>query len=73
MCYICQARGNVGANYVATQKTIAGALKALGPAHYGRDHQHSWGDRHDWTKAPTKGRRCWTLANLKSIGEKVTP
>ena len=78
MCYICEARGNVGANYKAAQKEINAAIRAIGrPSKGSRAYQGSWGNAHDWTVAPPVGKRLWSNADLKAYGkqyqERVTP
>ena len=61
MCYICEARGNVGKNYKAAQKMINLALRAL---------PGSLRERPDWQNAPPVGKRLWSNADLKEYGEK---
>ena len=76
MCDICEAKGHVGANYKATQKTIAEAKRALGrpkvsySSYMVPTFVSSWGDRHDWTKAP--GKRLWGADSLKAYAKGVT-
>jgi len=69
MCYICEAKGHVGANYKATQKVVAAAKRALGRVP-GQEMQHCWGTSHDWTKMPTK--RLWGADSLKAYAKGVT-
>ncbi len=67
MCYICEARGNVGTNYKATQKTIAGARRALGPTPKKEKALvgHCFGDHIDLTKIPRN--KLWKTADLKNL------
>ena len=65
MCYICEARGNVGPKYAETQKIIASAVRVVGKP----SPKPSWGNSHDWTKAPPANRRLWSNADLKEYGK----
>ena len=58
MCYICEARGNVGANYKAANREITKAIQVVGKPNT------SWGNTHNWTTMPTK--RLWSNADLKA-------
>lgn len=73
MCYICQARGHVGANYAATQKVIAGVKRGLGPTppKERKRVEHCFGDHIDLTKVPRN--KLWSAADLKAFGKGVTP
>ena len=65
MCYICEARGNVGKHYKEYQKSIAAAKSAIGPRRFGIDQaEHSFGDGKDWTKMPPKSKRLWKQTEL---------
>lgn len=74
MCYICEARGNVGKNYKAAQKEIAEAKKALGPfkppSGYLGTFKRSWGSGKNWTNPPS--HRLWSNADLKAYGRDHT-
>ena len=63
MCYICEARGTVGANYKAAQKAINAALTTW---------RRSGGAptlRRDLTNAPSIGKRLWSNKDLKEYGK----
>ena len=64
MCYICEARGHVGANYKAAQKEITAALKVWGSGGGPRR-------RPDWQNAPSKIGRRGSSADLKAYPRKV--
>ena len=58
MCYICEARGTVGANYKAAQKAINVALRVWGRS-----------GSVDLTNAPPPGKRLWSNKDLKEYGK----
>lgn len=63
MCYICEAKGHVGANYKAAQKEITAALRALRLRR----------DRADWQTPPPASKRLWGMDSLKAYAKGVTP
>ena len=65
MCYICEARGHVGANYKATQKEITAALKVWGSGGGPRR-------RPDLLNVPSQRGRLWSNADLKAYAKAVT-
>ena len=62
MCYICEARGHVGANYKAAQKEITAAIRVWGAPGGPRR-------RPDWQNAPSQSGRLWSNADLKAYGK----
>ena len=65
MCYICEARGHVGANYKAAQKEIEAALRTWGRTP-GAPRR-----RKDLLNVPSKSGRLWSNADLKAYSRKV--
>ena len=64
MCYICEAKGHVGANYKAANREITKAIQIVGKP------DRSWGNTHNWLTMPTK--RLWGADNLKAYAKGVS-
>ena len=65
MCYICEAKGHVGANYKAANREITKAIRQVGKP------RSSWGNNHNWNALPSK--RLWDANSLKAYAKGVTP